>query len=144
MPVGQSSDNLPYPRDLCLAHGLGPRLCATRKTERFHTSSSSSAKPLPPKHTSTRHDIEGMNLCSFALQVALAPSSFDGSQLLMSGRLLATTGVLVWKRSSPGGTPVVPRRDLTMGLASSAGFPLKFPQCPSWPGCGCMVILTLM
>merc|ERR1719464_2170282 len=86
-----------------------------------HTSSSSSANASPPKQTSVRHDIEGMNLCSFALHFSFAASSLVGSQLLMSGRLAAAT-------------PVVPRRCLTIGRVSSAGLPLKFPQCPSWPG----------
>merc|ERR1719210_2154608 len=100
--------------------------------------------PFPPKQTSMRHDIEGMNLCSFALQELLAPSSVSGAQLLMSGRLAVTTAVFDLKSSCVGGTPVVPRRDLTIGRVSSAGFPLKFPQCPSWPGWACMVILMLM
>merc|ERR1719232_504981 len=109
-----------------------------------HSAASSPANPFPPKQTSTRQDIEGMNLCSFALQVAFAPCSLSGSQLLISGRLAVTTGVFVPKSSSPGGTPVVPRRDLTIGLASSATFELKLPQWPSWPGWACMVILILM
>merc|ERR1712176_1492267 len=86
------------------------RRCSDRQAWRrrplcVHTSPSSSANASPPKQTSTRQDIEGMNFFSFALHVSLAPFSLSGSQLLMSGLLAATTAVLVLKSNSAGGTP---------------------------------------
>merc|ERR1711953_291389 len=92
---------------LHMAAFQGPACAEQGFPERMpHTSSFSSANPSPPKQTSTRHDIEGMNLCSFALQELLALSSVAGSQLLMSGRLADTTGVFVLKSSCVGRTAV--------------------------------------
>merc|ERR1712039_586396 len=69
------------------------------------------AKPAPPKHTSTRHDIDGMNLCSFALHLVLASSSLGRAQSLISGRLDGFIGVLPPEKNiSPAATPVVPIR----------------------------------
>merc|ERR1712217_314412 len=72
---------------------------------------SSFANPLPPKQTSIRHAMEGMNLFSFFLHSCLAPSNFVASQLLMSGRLAWTPGIFPPRKSkSAGATPVVPTR----------------------------------
>ena len=69
------------------------------------------ANPFPPKHTSTKQAIDGMNLCSFFLHKSFAPSNFDAGQSLMSGRFTWTTAVFVWNpMSSPWATPVVPMR----------------------------------
>merc|ERR1740123_1562854 len=43
-----------------------------------------------------------------------------------------------------GSTPVFPTRALTWIRSSSVGTPLKFPQCPSWSGCLCMLVFTFM
>merc|ERR1711956_33496 len=107
------------------------------------------AKPLPPKHTSMRQSMDGMahllpvSRCFFALHTDLAPSSFSAGQSLMFGRFATMTGVFVWKSICAGSTPVFPTRALTWMRSSSVGTPLKFPQCPSWSGCLCMLFEEL-
>merc|ERR1712151_1072999 len=90
------------------------------------------AKPAPPKHTSMRHAIDGMNFFSFSLHVCLEDSNFGLGQLLMSGRFDCPIGVFwMGKIISACATPVVPTRARICNRSSSAWLPLKLPQCPS-------------
>merc|ERR1712217_376260 len=79
------------------------------------------AKPAPPKQTSMRQDIDGMNLCSFALHLAFASSSLGLAQLLISGRFAWPTGILPpAKIKADASTPVTPMRARICSLSSSA------------------------
>merc|ERR1711972_121886 len=50
--------------------------CVRAQAPYIPVAPSSVAKPVPPKHTSTRHDMDGMNFFSCALHLDLASSSF--------------------------------------------------------------------
>merc|ERR1719237_90273 len=65
-----------------------------------------------------------------------------GLRAIVDVRGLATVmGVFAPKSNSgPAGTPCVPTRWRTASLSSSAAFPLKLPQCPSWSGRACISI----
>merc|ERR1719453_1275296 len=95
----------------------------------------------PPWQTLTKQDILGQKVVTCALHSSWALIRVESGQLSIPGLM----GVFPpGNNRSSAATPSGPMRAFTASLASSTGFPLKFPHWPSWPSCLGMVIFTLM
>merc|ERR1711988_863249 len=95
----------------------------------------------PPLQTLLKQDILGQKVVTNALHSSWALIRVESGQLSIPG-LMGVFGP--GNNRSASATPSGPMRAFTANLASSTGFPLKFPHWPSWPSCLGMLILTLM